>query len=152
MPLFSRKSKSILNTCHDDIQRVCYEVIEFFDCKPIYGYRSPEAQAWLFHKGRVWRNGVWVIDDPLEVVTYKDGVEKLSRHNVFPSEGIDLIPYPVDWKDTIRISYFAGRVMQKAADMGVPLVWGGDWDDDTEVKDQSLMDLVHFQLKRTKGG
>jgi len=148
MPKFSERSLSILHTCHEEIQVLMEEVIKFFDCKPIRGWSSPDVQFSLFKKGRVWRNGIWVIDNPLEVVTYKDGHDKLSRHNSFPSDAIDILPYPIDWKDTIRICYFAGRVMQKAEDMGIRLTWGGDFDNDTEVKDQSFMDMVHFERRR----
>jgi peptidoglycan L-alanyl-D-glutamate endopeptidase CwlK len=148
MPRFSQKSTAILGTCHDDLQRLFKEVVTFFDCKPIRGYSAPEVQHNLFKKGRVYRNGIWVIENPLEVVTYKDGFENLSEHNYFPSYAIDILPYPLDWRDEIRICYFAGRVMQKAEEMGIPLTWGGDWDNDTEVKDQTFMDLVHFQLRR----
>lgn len=31
--------------------------------------------------------------------------------------------------------------------MGVTLRWGGDWDSDTEVNDNSFDDLVHFEIK-----
>jgi len=30
--------------------------------------------------------------------------------------------------------------------MGVTLRWGGDWDRDTEVQDNSFDDLVHFEI------
>ena len=32
--------------------------------------------------------------------------------------------------------------------MGIPVRWGGDWDDDTEVKDTGFKDLPHFELRR----
>jgi len=30
--------------------------------------------------------------------------------------------------------------------MGVDLRWGGDWDGDTEVRDNGFDDLVHFEI------
>ena len=28
------------------------------------------------------------------------------------------------------------------------IIYGGDWDGDTDVNDQHFLDLVHFQIKR----
>ena len=30
--------------------------------------------------------------------------------------------------------------------MGIDLIWGGDWDGDTDLKDNAFDDLVHFEL------
>ena len=30
--------------------------------------------------------------------------------------------------------------------MGIDLRWGGDWDRDTEVRDNTFDDLVHFEI------
>ena len=32
--------------------------------------------------------------------------------------------------------------------MGIDLIWGGDWDGDTDLNDNNFDDLVHFELKR----
>ena len=44
------------------------------------------------------------------------------------------------------MSYFAGVVKGIASQMGIGIRWGGDWDMDTEVKDNRFDDLVHFEL------
>ena len=31
--------------------------------------------------------------------------------------------------------------------MGLKIRWGGDWDNDTEVKDTGFKDLPHFELR-----
>jgi hypothetical protein len=36
--------------------------------------------------------------------------------------------------------------MAIAAQMDVKLRWGGDWDQDTQVKDNNFDDLWHFEL------
>ncbi len=33
-----------------------------------------------------------------------------------------------------------------ASQMGTPLRWGGDWDGDTELRDQKFVDLPHFEV------
>jgi len=32
--------------------------------------------------------------------------------------------------------------------MGMKIRWGGDWDMDTQTKDNKFDDLVHFELKK----
>lgn len=70
------------------------------------------------------------------------------RDKLFPrgARALDVMPYPLDWDDFARIRYFAGWVMATARSVGVELVWGGDWDGDTNLGDQTFNDLVHFEL------
>jgi len=55
-------------------------------------------------------------------------------------------PYPVVWDDRERQTLFAGFVLATAKAIGVDLRWSGDWDSDTEVRDNSFDDLVHFEI------
>ena len=64
-----------------------------------------------------------------------------------PSHAVDVIAWPVDWNDRERQTYFAGHVQGIALFMGLGIRWGGDWDSDTEVKENGFDDLVHFELK-----
>ena len=65
---------------------------------------------------------------------------------------VDAVPYPIDWNDTNRMRFFAGFVMGVAARLyheGLithKVRWGGDWDRDTDVKDNRFQDLPHFEL------
>ena len=69
-----------------------------------------------------------------------------SRHNKFPSEAMHLMPWPIDWQDLPRIRFFAGIVVGTGGVLGVTLRWGGDWDMDTELKDNTFNDLAHYEL------
>ena len=69
-----------------------------------------------------------------------------SRHNSNPSEGIDVAPYPIAWSDTERFVYMAGIIMGIAHTMGISLIWGGDWDRDTEVLDEKFRDFGHLEV------
>ena len=69
-----------------------------------------------------------------------------GKHNKVPSVAVDAIPYPIDWGDRERMSYFAGYVQGISTQMEIPLRWGGDWDQDTELKDNRFDDLVPFEL------
>jgi hypothetical protein len=117
-----------LNEAHPKLQRVFNEVIKHFDCSVIEGYRLKEEQDAAYHNGRT-------------KVQWPD-----SKHNTYPTQAVDVIPWPVNWKDTERFYYFAGFVKGIARSMGIKLRWGGDWDSDTEVKDQDFNDLPHFEL------
>jgi peptidoglycan L-alanyl-D-glutamate endopeptidase CwlK len=58
-------------------------------------------------------------------------------------------PYPIDWNDTKRFYHFAGFVLgvAKSSKIAIPIRWGGDWDSDNDLNDQTFMDLVHWELK-----
>jgi len=145
MPYFSKQSREKLDSCHSDIINLFDEIIKKFDCKILYGHRSSKSQFELFKKGRIKQNGIWVIDNILEVTTYKDGIKNKSKHNILPSDAVDITPYPIDFKDINRIYYFAGYVLECSSWMNIKIRWGGDWDSDTEIKDQTFNDLLHFE-------
>lgn len=128
MPSFSRSSREKLLTCDHRIQKVMNEVIKHFDCKILVGHRTKEEQQ----------------------EAYDGGFSKVqfphSKHNSQPSRAVDVAPYPVNWNDIDRFYFFAGYVMGIADLMGIRLRWGGDWDMDTQVNDQTFFDLAHFEL------
>jgi peptidoglycan L-alanyl-D-glutamate endopeptidase CwlK len=128
MPKFSEKSQSNLSSCDDDLQKLFNLVVQGFDCTIIEGHRGEESQNEKFRTGK-------------SKVKYPRG-----KHNVLPSKAVDVAPYPIDWNDRERFTYFAGYVKAKAEDMGFRVRWGGDWNSDWEVKDNGFDDLVHFEL------
>ena len=130
MPRFGRRSRKNLETCNEDLQELFNEVIKFFDCTVIQGHRGKEEQNKYFDEGK-------------SKVKYPNG-----RHNANPSNAVDVVPYPIDWKDTDRMYYFSGFVKGIASKLGIPIRWGGDWNDNTEVKDTNFKDLPHFELRR----
>ena len=131
MPKFGKKSMSKLETCHEDLQQVFYQVIKHFDCSVLEGHRGEELQNKYFNEGK-------------SKVKFPKG-----KHNANPSNAVDVGPWPIDWDDTDRMYYFAGFVKGIAAMLDIPLRWGGDWNDNTEVKDTGFKDLPHFELKKT---
>lgn len=115
-------------SCDVRLHFIFEEVIKHFDCTILEGYRSNEKQQEVYDMG---------------LSHTKPGK---SKHNKKPSLAIDVAPYPVDWNDIYRFYYFAGVVKGIALQLDIPLRWGGDWDGDTDLHDQSFMDLVHFEL------
>tara|TARA_R100000995_G_scaffold66492_1_gene35256 strand:+ start:1969 stop:2358 length:390 start_codon:yes stop_codon:yes gene_type:complete len=129
MAKFGKKSKMVLSTCEDDLQKVFNEVIKHVDCSVIEGHRSEKRQNELFKKG-------------FTKVKYPNG-----RHNSYPSRAVDVVPYPIDWEDRERFHLFAGFVLATARSMGITLRWGGDWNMNFQVDDNKFDDFPHFELR-----
>jgi peptidoglycan L-alanyl-D-glutamate endopeptidase CwlK len=103
-------------------------VVRNFDCTILEGHRNKERQNRMLEEGK-------------SQVRWPDG-----KHNTVPSMAVDVTPYPVVWDDRERQTLFAGFVLATAKAMGIELRWGGDWDRDTEVRDNIFDDLVHFEI------
>lgn len=134
MPKFSQESFSKLSTCHIDLRTIFFEVIKYFDCTILEGYRDEADQEADFKAGKTqlhWPNG---------------------RHNSRPSLAVDVAPYPVEFNHPNRFYWFAGYVMATAEQLKQQgkithsLRYGGDWNSNKEIDDQTFDDLVHFEL------
>lgn len=128
MPELSKSSLYRLNTCHKDIQRVILEVAKHRDITVITGHR-PELE-----QNEAFRTGHSKLKFPR------------SKHNSMPSKAIDIAPNPLDWKDLQRFIHLAGFVCGVAAYMGIRMRWGGDFDGDFNLKNNSFVDMPHFEL------
>ena len=143
MPSFGLKSMTNLQTCHRDLQTVLHEAILYYDFSVVFGHRSTEVQFELYKKGRKLINDRWVVKQANEVVTFKDGTEKRSRHNFEPSKAVDIIPYPSGWSNKKEFYYMAGVIMTIAGqalrkgNIEYAITWGGVW---------QWKDLPHFQI------
>ena len=128
MPKFGKKSKEQLKTCHPKLKEVFNEVIKKVDCSVLEGHRNKDRQNLLYKEGKT-------------KVKYPDG-----RHNASPSNAVDVVPYPIDWKDRERFHLFAGFVLGVAYSMGINLRWGGDWNQNWFVDDNKFDDFPHFEV------
>lgn len=128
MAHFSESSKSKLKSCRAELQTLFNEVIKNFDCTVLQGYRGQKQQNLLFDQGKT-------------KVRFPD-----SKHNDKISMAVDVAPYPINWEDRERFHYFAGYVKGTACFLGITVRWGGDWDNDTKVDDNSFDDLPHYEL------
>ena len=129
MPRFGKRSIGRLQTCDQKLQELFYEVVKHFDCSIIEGHRGEERQNKAYADGK-------------SKVKYPNG-----KHNQNPSIAVDVAPYPIDWSDRDRFHYFGGFVLGVAKEMGMNIRWGGDWNQDTQTKDNKFDDLVHFEIK-----
>ena len=139
MPKFSKISQARLITCHQSLQDIFNEVVLYYDCAVLCGHRSKSEQD----------------------LAVKSGASKtpwpLSKHNSTPSIAVDVVPYPIVWpdfkkapqkaiKDLARFYLFGGYVLGMARSKGITLRWGGDWDKDWDIWENSFDDLPHFEL------
>jgi peptidoglycan L-alanyl-D-glutamate endopeptidase CwlK len=131
-------SKTRLSTATNGLQRVFEEALkrQVMDIAILQG-----------HRGEVEQNAA-----------FASGASKLrwpqSKHNSSPSMAVDAAPYPIRWGDKGdpqrvkaigRFYMLAGLVLGVAAELGVKVRWGGDWDQDGDIFDQDFDDLVHFE-------
>ncbi len=129
MPKFGKRSKAALKTCDPRLVEIMKDVIPYYDFSILEGLRIKETQNELFRRG-------------LSKKKFPD-----STHNILPlSHGIDVAPYPIDWKDLRRFDILAGHILMSAKSKGYNIRWGGDWDKDNDVNDQTFNDVGHFEI------
>lgn len=134
MPRFSQASLDRLAVLDPRLQQILWVAIEYVDFSIVVGHRSEAAQNEAFAGG-------------YSQVRWPD-----SAHNDLPSRGVDIAPWfpgiGIDWKDDGAFRVLAGRLLQIADVLEIPLRWGGDWDGDGQTRDQSFHDLGHFEVPR----
>lgn len=128
MPAFSKRSRENLSQCHPDLQRLFNDVIQHFDCSVICGHRGMEEQEEAFRTGK-------------SKAHFGE-----SKHNHMPSMAVDVVPYPLDWDDRERFGLLAGFVKGRAISLGINIRWGGDWDQDNQMRDETFLDMPHYEL------
>lgn len=133
MPHFGESSLGKLETAHPDLQRLFNEVIKYYDCVVLCGFRNEEEQNAAFEAGNSklkWPYG---------------------KHNKYPSLAVDVMPYPLNWSNTAKnieqITLFAGFVLGMAKMMNIKIRWGHDWDGNIRPDDHGFIDLPHYQLQ-----
>lgn len=132
---FGPTSLKKLETCHTDIQKVMHEAIKLIDFTIIWGHRGEVEQNQAYYEGRSKK------------------LFPKSKHNVSPSNAIDIAPWPIPWEDREQFYYLGGIVMGVATTLEIPLRYGGDWNNNGRTSDNTFDDLGHFELyERRKNG
>jgi peptidoglycan L-alanyl-D-glutamate endopeptidase CwlK len=135
---YGRRSAERLATVDDDLRRVLERALGYglMDIAITQGVRSKEDQERFFAEKKT-------------KVHWPD-----SKHNVLRdgdlAKAVDAAPY-VNGRASYNHShccFLAGLVLAAAAELGVTVRWGGNWDMDGEpVTDQDFQDLVHFEKR-----
>ncbi len=118
MPL-SASSRLKLATCHKDLQRLVLAVAAVTPIQVLCGHRNEADQNAAFASGH--SKDTW----------------PHSRHNALPSQAVDIAPLPIDWGNLEAFKTLSDTVKIKAVQLGIAVVWGGDW---------KMQDLVHWQI------
>jgi peptidoglycan L-alanyl-D-glutamate endopeptidase CwlK len=120
MKKFSEASERKLQTCDVKLQRLMNAVLQRQDIIIICGHRTEKEQNEAF----------------------KNGFSKLkfpkSKHNQYPSQAVDIAPYPLNWNDINGFNKLAVIVKEEAAKLKTNIEWGGDW---KSFKDLSLIHI-----------
>jgi hypothetical protein len=122
---FGKRSKERLKGVNPKLVNVLNELIKIMDVTIIEGLRTETRQNELLAQGK--------------------SKTKYSKH--LEGKAVDLAPYPIDWEDRERFHYMGGMIRGIGKQQGVDIRWGGDWDSDGEIKDNSFDDLVHVEIK-----
>jgi len=143
MNRYSKNSAENLSQGHEDLQLVFMVVLQGWDNSVLTGHRNEEDQ-----------NEMYYADPQLSQLKWPD-----SNHNMTPSMAVDVSPYPIPKKwgtgnrdEYEKFRYFAFYVIGIAdalyliGSISHRLRWGGDWDMDNDVGDQTFEDLIHFEL------
>ena len=124
---YGTSSLAHLESCTPNIQRLFKSLIEDYDITIICGHRGKAEQDAAVASGA--STTPW----------------PKSKHNSYPSCGVDAALYPIDWEDEGRHYMFVGIVKERARQMGIKIRAGADWDGDWNTDDQKFNALVHFE-------
>lgn len=113
------KSLARLGQCDRDLARLFRAVDAEFPIMIVCGYRGQRDQEKVFAEGK-------------SKVHWPE-----SAHNHYPSRAIDAAPLPLNWGDVDAFERLAAVVKRKAQELGIAVVWGGDW---------RMRDLGHWEL------
>lgn len=144
---FGHSSSKQLATCHPVLQEILKRAILYtpMDFSILEGHRDEERQNRLKSEGK-------------SKLSYPD-----SKHNKEDAAGrpeslaVDVAPYHASrphyrWNETEDFYFLAGFIIgigsPYAKRQGFRIRWGGDWDSDGDLHDQSFMDLGHLELVR----
>ena len=123
MPL-SKTSRQKLQTCHSDLIRLIEAVAETEKCAVICGFRGRYEQEKAYYEGKS---------------KAKFGQ---SKHNLKPSQAVDVVPLPLDWNDIPAFEKLGEKIMAKAEELGIKVKWGKYF--------KGLVDYPHFELASDK--
>lgn len=131
-------SRARLKGVHPQLVRVVERAVELttVDFMVLEGVRTPQRQRELYAQGRT---------KPGKVVTWT-----LTSNHFVKADGfghaVDLCPWPVDWNDLKKFDAIAKAMFAAAAELGVRIRWGADWDRDGKPRERGETDSPHFEL------
>ena len=162
-----KKSQQALSTFHINLRKLVKHASKKID-------EEKKRRKGLFkfdftvrdgHRGEVVQNKK--VDSGLSKVSWPN-----SKHNKKPSQAVHLLPHPVKWpqkpvlqplasltlvkhyekqlkiyvKQVGRFYQLHGFILAASIELDIPMRWGGDWNRDGNILDQSFDDLGHYEV------
>jgi peptidoglycan L-alanyl-D-glutamate endopeptidase CwlK len=137
----SVRSRDRLKGLHPKLIAVVERAIKLsaIDFTVVEGVRTPERQRELYAQGRT---------KPGDIVTWTLN----SRHFVSGDgfgHAVDVAPIingEIPWKNESAFDAVATAMFRAAAEIGVSLRWGADWDRDGKPRERGETDSPHFEI------
>lgn len=129
--LFGINSLKQLATCHPSLQKLANSMADYRNFSVLEGFRGEEAQNGAYAKGNSQKK--W----------------PQSLHNRTPSLAMDVAPYPVDWsggRANLEFAMLMGVAIVCAADLGIRIRLGIDFNQNMNLKDDNFQDFPHIEL------
>ena len=129
MASLDKGSAHRLSLAHLLLQRLFIEVVKQMPIVILDSQRGKAAQELAFRLGRTKAHF------------------GQSAHNWSPSVALDVCPLPVDWKNTKPFILLGQKIILPiAAAMRIPIRWGADWNMNSNLRDESFVDMPHYEL------
>ena len=134
--VFGQRSLDRLNGVNTRLVSVVHRALELstVDFTVVEGLRSKERQAQLYAQGRT---------TPGNKVTWT----LKSKH--IDGLAVDLAPFAdgkIDWSDSKKFDAIAKAMFMAAAELGVKIRWGKDWNANGIIGERGEVDSPHFEL------
>lgn len=118
--------RNLLPDVDDRLVKLCEIVGATEDIIVVYGARTVEAEREAIASGHS------ALTNPLDS---KHVIDPIIRPKAL---AVDVARFPIDWNDIAGFKALGANMKLAAANMGAPIVWGGDW--------SHLHDYDHFEL------
>lgn len=135
---FGTSSEKKLATVDPELVKVARLVMSWgvYDFTIVWGWRSDQQQMDAFLSGNSKKK--------------TGSYHQVTKDGKPFAQAIDFAPWVngrIPWKDTHAFAVLGGMMIAAGEQLGIHVVYGGDWDMDGLTTDQSLMDWGHFQKK-----
>ena len=162
---YGATSLARLATAHDELQRLMKRVGENFPNTILEGERTVEQQEKNVAKGvsktmnskHITGEGVRdlaeAVDAAPDPLSWPQAQKLLSRiesvaGQLTDEQGAEVMALVEGYvREVARWYYFGGFVLGTAEEMEIDVRWGGDWDSDRKLEDQTFHDLPHFEVR-----
>lgn len=147
---FGSTSLGRLATVHPKLRQVVHRALELspIDFMVLEGIRTPERQRELYGQGRTTAQCTAA---GISVKYAKPHLQKVTwtlNSNHFTGRAVDLVPWPVDWRDLAKFDAIAKAMFAAAKELGIGIRWGADWDQDGNPREKGETDSPHFELEK----